>query len=114
MSAEWNVYHRWAETAPARDAGLTPNMSRLQPGEYGMWQVWGACPDDIRPNDLVLFSDGASFTVADTFRPRAWPCRIGFTTYDVNPDGQRLTVGRLSPVGLMRPGTHHTLGEHVR
>jgi hypothetical protein len=79
----------------------------LQPGTEGWWQVWGAVPGDLEPGDYVLMKDD-EFLVQDVFVAKS-PARIGIVV-----DGERLTLGLLCRVVILRRGTHGTLSRSVR
>lgn len=88
-------------------------QDRLEPGTPGWWKVWGATPRDIRSGDIIMHKDGDQVVteyVEDTFTAKAAPLRIG---YVIN-DGQRFTLGALTPIVLLRKGTHNTLSDSVR
>ncbi len=83
---------------------------RLQPGEPGWWQVWGASVPDIRPGDYVL-TKVEEFYVQDTFVPEGLRA---YTSLGLVTDGERSVIGRLCPIVLLRPGTRNTLSDSVR
>jgi hypothetical protein len=84
-------------------------MPAKQPGTEGFWEVWGARPHHLRPGDILVSkvrgTDEVEIDfVADLF-PAKSPARQGF----VNQDAEQFTVGILSPVVILRWGTHGTL-----
>lgn len=82
-------------------------QERLQPGTPGFWKVWGASVHHVRPGDLVLSKVGDEVQVdlvQDLFPAKAAPCRVGFVV-----DGERVTIGALVPVIVLRWGTKNTL-----
>jgi hypothetical protein len=79
----------------------------LQPGDEGWWKVWGAGTRHIRPGDIVMHKcDGEVLTeyVTDTFTAKAAPLRVGVVI-----GGERVTLGALVPIVLLRRGTRNTL-----
>jgi hypothetical protein len=84
---------------------------RLQPGEPGWWQVWGASVQDIEPGDAVVEAGtgGEWFYVQDVFQSNSPWLRLGIVV-----DGERQTIGIACPIGLMRRGTKNTLAASVR
>jgi len=67
---------------------------------------------DIRAGDLVLWSDGEkqeACLVTETYRAKNHPLRWGVVV-----EGERVTFGALTPIVVLRRGTHHTLSESVR
>lgn len=79
----------------------------LQPGEAGWWRVYGATPRDIRPGDYVMERDG-EYLVQDTFIAKS-VARVGIVV-----DGERITLGLLYPIVLLREGIKNTLSEYAR
>ena len=108
----------------------------LKPGDQGYWEVWGARAMDIRPGDLVLMrwsqDDEAKrgvhhFAEYEVLEMAPHPpredgredlrnsCRVRFLTTSSTPDRPVYgSVGMLQVMKLVRPGTHHTLGDYVR
>jgi hypothetical protein len=80
-------------------------QGRMEPGTTGYWKVWGARPHNVRPGDVVLLAPGDEFElVEDTFTAKAAPMRVGLVI-----DGERLTIGALCPIIVLRHGDHNTL-----
>jgi hypothetical protein len=88
-------------------------QGRIAPGTEGWWEVWGASVRDVQAGDLVLAQSGVdeqeAMLVDDTFTAKADPIRRGFVV-----EGERVTMGVLCKIVLLRRGTHHTLAESVR
>lgn len=87
-------------------------QGELQPGEAGWWQVWGASPRDIEGGDYVLLkTEGGvdEFYVAETYR-----CANHGMQYGIIVDGVKMTLGALSRITILRPGTKSTLSGSVR
>lgn len=83
-------------------------QGEIAPGTQGYWKVWGARPCDIRTGDLIMTKDGDDVRydlILDRFAAKAAPIRQGL----VNAEGEQFTLGALTPVIVLRPGTHHTL-----
>lgn len=85
------------------------SQGEIPPGTPGFWRVWGAQPRHIETGDLVLSvnaetGDQEWDLIVDTFTAKAAPLRIGVET----PEG-RITIGALTPVIVLRWGTHHDL-----
>lgn len=94
----------------ATTVALLERMGQLQPGEPGLWKVWGARVADIRPGDVVLDDPaGDFFEVEALFEAKAAPLRVGIVVA-----GERQTLGAMCPVIVLRWGTGHTLADSVR
>lgn len=52
----------------------------------------------LRPGDAFVNADGTTDVIVDTFRPKAYPCRVGF----VLENGERCTVGTLGRVEIVQ------------
>lgn len=77
----------------------------LPPGTPGWWRIWGARPCDIRPGDAVCDDSAEGFWLCqDVYLAKNSPLRCGVVI-----DGARVSLGALSPVVVLRYGTHHTL-----
>lgn len=84
-------------------------QAKLAPGTDGFWKVWGAQPRHIRPGDLLVTLDEGNLDYAliqETYLAKAAPLRLGFIA-----DGERFTIGALTPISLLRWGTHNTLAD---
>ena len=86
---------------------MIENQGTLEPGQSGYWKVWGARPRHIRKGDIILTDSNGPFEmVEDTFMAKAFPCRVGLVI-----GGERLTLGALCPVIVLRYGTHNILAD---
>lgn len=103
-------------TTTAHAAAHFARQGSLAPGAEGFWKVWGATVNNIRPGDLILTkdistpakanSDNTRFDlITDTFDAKASPMRKGL----VNAEGDRFTLGALSPVIVLRWDIHNLL-----
>lgn len=94
---------------------------RLEPGQEGWWEVWGARWADVQAGDLLLVATrrddvithhehlvGEVLPPEDGIRGAIW---FRFTDGET---GEIMAYGRLCPVGIVRRGTHHTLSPHCR
>lgn len=82
----------------------------LKPGEPGWWKIWGASVRDIRPGDAVMDSSEEGFyLVEDMYLAKSSPLRVGIVV-----NGERMTIGAMTPVIVMRRSTHNILAESVR
>jgi len=52
----------------------------------------------LRPGDAFVNADGSTDVIVDTFRPKAYPCAVGF----VLENGERCTVGTLGRVEVIQ------------
>lgn len=52
---------------------------------------------NLRPGDAFVNADGTIDPIVDTFRPKAYPCTVGF----VLENGSRCTVGALGRVEVL-------------
>lgn len=86
---------------------------RIQPGTQGWWKVWGARVRDIKPGDLVVSkTDDGEYEVdliEDVYTPKNHPLRWGFIIA-----GERVTMGALHSVIVLRQALHNILAESVR
>jgi hypothetical protein len=112
-------------TRPAAPAPLSAILAsqqetgKLQPGDPGYWQVWGARAADIRPGDLVMMARGEGdarqfyeFQCAECLPTRpdhliGDTCQPRFRT----TDGRVLGVGMVQRIKIVRYGTHNTLAD---
>lgn len=85
---------------------------RMEPGTFGFWEVWGATPQDIQGGDYVLVKmrDGSvdEFFVQDTFVAK------NVARKGVVVDGERMTLGLLCPIVILREGTRGVLSPTAR
>lgn len=114
---EWS-HSQYANHEPQLPIGTAEAVAQfegqgaLQPGSEGWWKVWGASVRHIRTGDLVatLSEDGEReldwMLIQDRFGAKAAPLRQGFVV-----DGERVTLGALAPVVVLRRGTHNTLAQ---
>jgi hypothetical protein len=86
-------------------------QQRIQPGTDGWWKVYGARVADIRPGDYVFTRDDLDgFLVEDTYTNEGWR---GFRA-GIVVDGERMSIGTLCPIVLLRRGTKGTLADSIR
>jgi hypothetical protein len=93
---------------PAENIALFEAQERLEPGTPGYWKIWGASVRHIIPGDIVLMKDGDTTItefITGTFTAKAAPMRFGL----VDAKGEKFTLGALTPVIVVRWGTHNTL-----
>lgn len=93
---------------PAECIAAFEAQDRLEPGTPGYWKVWGAKVRHIRTGDILLSKDGDKVVtdyITGTFESKAAPVRVGL----LDAEGNKFTLGALTPVVIVRWATHHIL-----
>ena len=88
-------------------------QTRIEPGTLGWWPIWGGCTQDIRPGDIIRFSDRLSFVSDLAYIEDPLLRMVQFSWIDQN--GERRRIGRGFTAFLVyRKATGNILSDYVR
>jgi hypothetical protein len=84
---------------------FNPDGTRLEPGEEGWWEVWGARPWHLRAGDRLITLEDGELVETDVLQATQAPPRMRLQT----PQGVQTIGMGFERCRVFRWGTHNTL-----